>query len=39
MCMIYSHLSVKTVTYPASEAMEEFLDMDFGEISKSESDL
>ena len=27
------------ITYPASLAMEEFRDVDFGDISKSESDL
>ena len=31
--------SSRKLSYPASDAIEEFLDIDFGDISKSESDL
>ena len=37
--IMYFHLNIVKIAYPASLAIEEFLEVDFGDISKSESDL
>ena len=37
--VMYFGLNIVKIAYPASLAIEEFLEVDFGDISKSESDL